>query len=467
MNKLVVMKFGGTSVGSAERIQNVAEIVALEPKGKIVVVSAMAGVTDMLIKASQLAAKQQSLDLNELLSEIRNKHFETIDDLKLSKPEKQNVTSAVQQRLAELEIAVTQVLAKGGCTEEDYDRIVSFGERLSIQLVSAAIRAKEISSTPIEASKIIVTSSNHGDAEPILDESVENAKSELLPIVEKGEVPVITGFIGSTRDGKITTLGRGASDYTATILGYCLDAKEVWIWTDVTGVMTADPRLIPEAKTIDSLSYQEAAELSYFGAKVLHPLTMIPASLKSIPIFIKNTFEPSETGTKITSDTNGRGVKAITVKSELSLVTVRGKGVMGVPRVAAKVFGALADENIDVFMISQASAEHNISFIIRGDRGAKAVEQVHGALVDEMSSKNVEFVQLKNSVAIVAVVGDDMQNLPGITEQTFSALGASGVNIIAIAYGSSEHSISFVVETDDSVTALKSLHQTFQLIERG
>ncbi len=467
MNKLVVMKFGGTSVGNAERIRNVAEIVALEPKGKIVVVSAMAGVTDMLIKASQLAAKQKSLDLNELLSEIRNKHFEAINDLKLSKPEKQGVVSTIQQRLAELETAVAQVLAIGDCSREDYDRIVSFGERLSIQLVSAAIRAKGIPSTPVESSKIIITSNNHGDAEPILDESVENAKAELIPLVEKEGVPVVTGFIGSTRDGNITTLGRGASDYTATILGYCLDADEVWIWTDVTGVMTADPRLIPEAKTIDSLSYQEAAELSYFGAKVLHPLTMVPASLKDIPIFIKNTFEPSEMGTKITSDTNGRGVKAITVKNDLSLVTVRGKGVIGVPHVTAKVFGALADESIDVFMISQASAEHNISFIIRGDRGAKAVEQVHGALVDEMSSKNVEFVQLKNGVAIVAVVGDGMQNLPGITEQTFSSLGASGINIIAIAYGSSEHSISFVVEAADSVTALKSLHQTFQLIERG
>lgn len=467
MNKFVVMKFGGTSVGSAERIQNVAEIVALNPKGKIVVVSAMAGVTDMLIKASQLASKQQSHDLQQLLTELRNKHFVAIDELKLKKPDKQTVITAVQQRLAELEVAIAQVLARGECSDEDYDRIVSFGERLSIQLVSAAIRSYNIPSTPVEAYEIIVTSGHHGDANPLLDESVEKVKSKLSPLLEAGEVPVVTGFIGSTRDGKITTLGRGASDYTATILGYCLDANEVWIWTDVTGVMTADPRLIPEAKTIDNLSYQEAAELSYFGAKVLHPLTMVPASLKDIPIFIKNTFEPSETGTKITSDTNGRGVKAITIKNELSLVTVRGKGVMGVPRVAAKVFGALADEDIDVFMISQASAEHNISFIIRGDRSVKAVEQIHGALVDEMSTKNVEFVQLKNGVSIVAVVGDDMQNLPGITEQTFSSLGASGVGIIAIAYGSSEHSISFVVETDDSVTALKSLHQTFQLIERG
>lgn len=467
MNKFVVMKFGGTSVGSAERIQNVAEIVALNPKGKIVVVSAMAGVTDMLIEASQLASKQQSHDLQQLLTELRNKHFVAIDELKLKKPDKQTVITAVQQRLAELEVAIAQVLARGECSDEDYDRIVSFGERLSIQLVSAAIRSYNIPSTPVEAYEIIVTSGHHGDANPLLDESVEKVKSKLSPLLEAGEVPVVTGFIGSTRDGKITTLGRGASDYTATILGYCLDANEVWIWTDVTGVMTADPRLIPEAKTIDNLSYQEAAELSYFGAKVLHPLTMVPASLKDIPIFIKNTFEPSETGTKITSDTNGRGVKAITIKNELSLVTVRGKGVMGVPRVAAKVFGALADEDIDVFMISQASAEHNISFIIRGDRSVKAVEQIHGALVDEMSTKNVEFVQLKNGVSIVAVVGDDMQNLPGITEQTFSSLGASGVGIIAIAYGSSEHSISFVVETDDSVTALKSLHQTFQLIERG
>jgi aspartate kinase len=290
--------------------------------------------------------------------------------------------------------------------------------------------------------------------------------SVLGPLLDSNTIPVVTGFIGQTVDGKITTLGRGASDYTATILGYCLDAKQVWIWTDVTGVMTADPRLIPEAKTIAQLSYAEASELSYFGAKVLHPLTMVPASLKNIPIFIKNTFEPEQIGTRIAAHTDDGGVKAITVKSELSLLTVQGKGVTGVPSVAAKVFGALASERIDVYMISQASSEHNISFVVKGSSGVLAVEKVHSALVDEMSSKDVDIVQLKNGLSIVAVVGNDMYNLPGVTGKTFASMGVSGVEIIAISYGSSERSISFVVESADAVTAIKSLHHTFQLVKK-
>ena len=230
--------------------------------------------------------------------------------------------------------------------------------------------------------------------------------------------------------------------------------------------MTADPRLIPEAKTIELLSYEEAAELSYFGAKVLHPLTMVPASLKGIPIFIKNTFKPDEAGTQISDVSRGTSAKAITVKNDLSLVTVQGKGVMGVPSVAAKVFSILATENIEVFLISQASAEHNISFVIKGSGSIKAVEKIQSALADEMDARNVDLVQLRNDITIVAVVGDDMLSLPDITSKTFTAIGTVGVNVIAIAYGSSKHSISFVVEESEAVKALKSLHQTFQLVQK-
>lgn len=464
MKTRIVMKFGGTSVGSAGRMKEVASIVAARPHQTVVVVSAMAGVTDMLVRASQLADKQQANQLNELLAEVRAKHFHTITELALSEAERRTVTGVIQEMLAALEVAVMRVLNKGHCTKADADQIVSYGERLNIHLVAAALRTSGVAAVPVDATEVIVTSDRHGDAHPFLDESTLKAAMTLVPLLDQQVVPVVTGFIGATASGEVTTLGRGASDYTATILGYCLDAAEVWIWTDVTGVKTADPRLIPEAKTIDSLSYKEAAELSFFGAKVLHPLTMVPASLKEIPIVIKNTFEPTLPGTKITARASGRAVKAVTVKHDVSLVTVRGQGVMGVPRIAAKALGALAENDIEVFMLSQASAEQYLSLVVRTDGSAPAVECIYQALTGDMVAKTVEGISLQTGQAIVAVVGESMQQLPGMTERTFSALGAGGIEVSAIAYGSSDHSLSFVVDAGDAVMALKILHQAFQLV---
>jgi len=460
------MKFGGSSVGDAERIRNVAAIVARSPGRIVVVTSAMAGVTDMLIRATELAATRHTKELRAVLEDIVAKHRRTVDELAVPAERANEMRHAIDALGDELKESLEEIQAAAQCSSQQYDGVVSFGERFSIVVVAAAITNSGHSAEPVEATRLIVTSDHFTDAEPFLDKSTGRVVSVLGPLLDSNTIPVVTGFIGQTVDGKITTLGRGASDYTATILGYCLDAKQVWIWTDVTGVMTADPRLIPEAKTIAQLSYAEASELSYFGAKVLHPLTMVPASLKNIPIFIKNTFEPEQIGTRIAAHTDDGGVKAITVKSELSLLTVQGKGVTGVPSVAAKVFGALASERIDVYMISQASSEHNISFVVKGSSGVLAVEKVHSALVDEMSSKDVDIVQLKNGLSIVAVVGNDMYNLPGVTGKTFASMGVSGVEIIAISYGSSERSISFVVESADAVTAIKSLHHTFQLVKK-
>lgn len=462
------MKFGGTSVGDGESIRRTAAIIASFDNPCAVVVSAMAGVTDTLIEATKLAEKQRRSELEKLIESLRVKHVDAIGSLELDTDKKRSVLEEVDSLIASLKIQTNSIVEARACSPEQYDAVLSFGERLSIHQVAAAVEKAGRPSKPIEATDCIVTTAEFGDAEPLLDSSVTKTTSILLPLLEKGVTPVVTGFIGATPAGKTTTLGRGASDYTATILGYCIDSKQVWIWTDVTGVMTADPKLIPEATTIANLSYEEASELSYFGAKVLHPLTMVPASLKRIPIYIKNTFEPDAAGTRIASESEAGkdGVKAITVKSEMSLVTVQGKGVMGVPSVAAKVFGALASENIDVFLISQASSEHNISFVIKGSSGAIAVERVHGALSDEMTARSVDIVQLRNGLSIVAVVGNGVYSLPEVTTKTFASLGAASVDVIAIAYGSSERSLSFVVESSEAVTALRSLHQTFRLVEQ-
>lgn len=464
MHKTIIMKFGGTSVGSAERILNVASLILAQPHRKVVVVSAMHGVTDMLINASHLIREQKASDLHQLLATIRQRHLYTAKELNLNRAQYTFLEAALQEKLSQLEMLICQLLASGCCTEADYDRLVAYGEILCIQLVSAAIVSKGGEATPIEATSLIITSDNHCDAEPILEDSVTPASSRLCPIIDQGVIPVVTGFIGATSSGAITTLGRGASDYTATVLAYCLDADEVWIWTDVTGVKTADPRIVPEAKTIDNLSYKEAAELSYFGAKVLHPLTMIPASLKDIPIYIKNTFEPKASGTKITANANTGGVKAITVKSGLSLATIHGKGMVGVPRVTAKVMEALANSRIDVFMILQASAEQSISFVVSGNMAARAIEQVHSNLSGDLVLKQIREIRLKNNISVVAVVGRGVQSTPGIIERTFSTLEALGVEVIMMAHGSSQYGVSFAVDTDKTALILKGLHQSFELI---
>lgn len=463
MSNVTIMKFGGTSVGDAERIANVASLVSHHPDSTVVVVSAMAGITDLLILASGTAAKGHRSKTETIIKRIRDKHSAVIDDLKLGA----DVLPKIDELIAHLRLALADIIEQTDCTPRDYDKVMSFGERLSVQLVSAALRKIGVDSVPVEATSLIVTSAKYGDAEPDLEASTRNVVKILQPIIKKEIVPVVTGFIGMTEDGEITTLGRGASDYTATILGYCLDASQVWIWTDVTGVMTADPRLIPEAETISELTYQEAAELSYFGAKVLHPLTIVPASLKQIPIYIRNTFEPQAVGTKISADTSsftGR-VKAVTVRNDLSLITVQGVGVTGVPRVASKVFGSLADNDIDVFLVSQASSEHNMSLVVKGSSSVVAAEYIHGALGDEMSSKTVDLVQLKNGLSIVAVVGNGVNALPGITSQTFASLGSHDVDIVAIAYGSSSQSLSFVVDSSEATIAIKTLHQAFNLVK--
>lgn len=464
MDQPIVMKFGGTSVANAERIHQVAKLVAKDPTHKrVVVVSAMAGITDLLIGMTEQAVTGDMSAYDELCQ----RHMTAIKELDLGASATHDLTAQIDSLLTDLRDTLKKIQRDKACSPRLYDAVVSFGERLSIRLVSAALAANGENARPVEATQLIVTTDQFGDAEPLLDASRIATKKVLKPLLVADIVPVVTGFIGATVNHETTTLGRGASDYTSTILGYCLDARAVWIWTDVTGVMTADPRIIPEARTIDRLSYNEAAELSYFGAKVLHPLTMVPVSLKNIPIFIKNTFEPDAKGTEISArGSHATGsVKAVTRKEGLAQITVRGKGISGVPLVAAKVFECLASGDIDIYLISQASSEHNISLVVGESHGEKAVEAIRTTLGSELSKHSIDEVQLQPAVAIVAVVGDGMHGSPGVTGTTFSALGAGGIDVTAIAQGSSERNLSFVVNEPQAVIAVRCLHQAFQLVE--
>ena len=466
MTSPIIMKFGGTSVGDAEQIERVAAIVTKHHSSPVVVVvSAMAGVTDMLISLTK-ALNNEAVGYKHLLADITERHMRTTNSLQLDPAERIALRQTMIERLHELE-QTAETLGKQphDLTKADYDRIVSFGERLSVELVSAALRHVGVKSEAISATRLIRTDDRFGDAEPQLDKSVPRVRNVITPLLREKIIPVVTGFIGETDNGRITTLGRGASDYTSTILGYCLDAEEVWIWTDVTGVLTADPRLIPEAKTITHLSYEEAAELSHFGAKVLHPLTIVPVSMKNIPIRIKNTFDHTNGGTVVSAHNQpSSGIKAVTAKHSLSLVTVRCKGVPRMSHIAARTFVSLDDAKIDVFLISHASSERTISFIVASTDGKRAATAVQAALSDDTAAGHIDHVHVRDNISIVAIVGDGLQTSIGVSGQLFSTLGARGVNVIAIAQGQFESNMSCVVDTDQADKAVKSLHQTFNLV---
>ncbi len=465
---MIVMKFGGTSVGSAERIKTVANIVSSYiKKGEkiVVVVSAMTSVTDRLILCANYAENNNKADYLKNYQILKDLHIKTTKSLGLSKNNEKKLLDTIDNYFKDLKNILESVYSLRELSNRSLDLISSFGERLTIYLLSEAIKTLGIKAQPLEATDLIVTDDNFGDANPLYKDSTKKIKRIIPKLLSDQVIPVITGFIGATKNRKITTLGRGGSDFSATIVGYCLDAKEVWIWTDVDGVMTADPKIIKDAKTIKSISYDEAAELSYFGAKVLHPRTIIPAELKNIPLRIKNTFNPKFEGTLITNNKNGngKGVKAITTIKYLVLVTLQGKGMIGIPGTAAKLFSTLAEEKINVIFISQASSEHNISFVIKKEDGHKTKNILNKAFQLELLNKRIEAIFMEDDVVILAVVGAGMKGRPGIAGKIFSALGDKNVNIIAIAQGSSELNISLVLKSTDLGKAVRNIHHAFNL----
>ncbi len=461
MKNLVVMKFGGTSVGSASYIERVARI-AVDYHSRhpvVVVVSAMAGVTNMLEAAAAAAAKRERTEFEKCLMTIRELHQTTMRELNMSA----SIADGINEKVHELAQLLESIQALGELSPRAHDLVLSYGEQLSARLVAAIIAMQGVVARAVSATDCIVTTDRHQAAQPLLEQSTTRAATVLSPIIAAGTIPVVTGFIGATAQGVTTTLGRGGSDYSATILGYCLDAHEVHIWTDVDGVMTADPRLIPEAQTVTELSYSEAAELSYFGARVLHPLTMTPAALKDIPIYIKNTIRPEGIGTKVfrAASPGDAPVKAITSINHASLITVQGESRIGVPDVAAKVFEALAGAGIDVLFASQASSDYNISFVVHQKDDARAVKLLTGALKAELSAHSVDAISLREALAIVAVVGDGMYGNPGIAGRVLTSIGDQGINVIAMAQGSSERNISVVIDEADAPRAVQSIHAVF------
>lgn len=461
--RTLVMKFGGTSVGSAEAISQTTDIILKEKEvwdRLVVVVSAMSGVTDALTKGALTAAAGDSQAYRGIVADLRVLHYRTIDALLSPNGERGALFATVDEFLDAFETFCRSVHVLGEVTPRAMDAITSTGERLSARIVAALLRQRGLPSEAVDATEILITDDTFQNAAPLIDETRERVRGRLLPLLEAGVVPVVTGFIGATRDGVITTLGRGGSDYSAAIFADCLDADEVWIWTDVDGVMTTDPRLVPDARVIPTLSYSEVGELAFYGAKVVHPKTIRPVVERDMPLWVKNTFNPDFPGTLITRNAAGDvgRVKAVTATKNMSMVTVEGRGMIGVPGIAARTFAAVASQNTSVLMISQSSSEQSISFVIPAGSAQKVKQAVEKEMSLELARGDIDRIWSMDDVVIVTAVGAGMRQTTGIAASIFGALARGGVNVIAIAQGSSECSISLVVESDVALEAVRRIH---------
>ena len=460
----LTMKFGGTSIGSTQAITEAADIV-LEQSSKwerlIVVVSAMNGVTDDLIEGAQSASRGEDQTYQATHSKLRDRHHATIDQLLSQSDERESLLAEVDTFLDDYFNFCRSIYILGEVTPRAMDTISSLGERLSARILAALLRQKGAQSQAIDATSLIVTDEQFQNAAPLMEITRDRILEELGPQLNDGIIPVVTGFIGATEDGLTTTLGRGGSDYTAAILGSCLQTDEVWIWTDVDGVMTADPRLLPDARVVPVLSYGEISELAYFGARVLHPKTIRPIVEQEIPLLIKNTFNPASPGTRVIIDSeNSDGkVKAVTAIEDLSIVMVEGRGMRGVPGIAGRTFSAVASEGASVMMITQASSEQSICFVIAMDATQRVIRAIETEMKLELARQDIDRIRSLDDMVIVTVVGAGLRNTPGISGQIFSALGKAGINIFAIAQGSSESSLSIVVEANGSKEAVRQIHR--------
>jgi len=438
---------------------------ASRPQDVVVTVSAMSGVTDILISAAQSAGRRDGDVFRLAATELRQRHRAVLEALVTTAGRRAALLWEIDALVSDFENLCQAIFVLGELTARGLDAVASFGERLSARLVATALQERGVPAQAVEATNLIVTDDNYGAASPLMEQTCRRTRDMLLPLLAEGVTPVVTGFIGATVEGTTTTLGRGGSDYSAALLGSCLESPEIWIWTDVDGVQTADPRVVSDARTLPEISYGEAAELSYFGAKVLHPKTILPAVEKSIPLRILNTFNPDHPGTLVVAEEHpcAHAVKGVTSIKGLSLVTVEGRGMLGVPGMAAKLFAAVAGEGISVLMISQSSSEQSICLVIRQDAEELALAALQAAFELELARRNVDRISAQEDVAIIAVVGAGLKETPGVGAKVFGALGIAGINVISIAQGSSKYNLSLVVSAGDADDAVRAMHEHLEL----
>jgi aspartokinase/homoserine dehydrogenase 1 len=455
-----ILKFGGTSVGSAESISALIDI--LKPlhgeENPVIVLSAMGGITNALLEMAESAKNLE--DYTENLKSVEEKHFRVVRSL-LPAGAQNPVLTKLKICFNELEDILQSVYNLRELSPQTKDLILSYGERCSTVMVSHIAKQQFPEALYVDGSQLIKTDSNFGQAkintritEMLIQEFYEQHKSNFL---------FVTGFIASNDEGRVTTLGRGGSDYTAAIWGAALSAEEIEIWTDVDGMLTADPRMVKKAFSLPELSYTEAMELSYFGAKVIYPPTMIPAFLKRIPIVIKNTFNTDFAGTYIKHGVSPSSlpIKGISSIDEISVLNLTGSGMVGKAGFSGRLFSMLSREQVNVVLITQSSSEHSITFAVKPSDSLKALSLINKEFELELQARKLEYPEVENGLSILAIVGENMKRTPGMSGKLFSALGRNGVNVRAIAQGSSEYNISVIISKTDLSKAVNAVHDAF------
>jgi bifunctional aspartokinase / homoserine dehydrogenase 1 len=463
MNNLLVMKFGGTSTGSAERIRVAAQI-CTEQKAKrpvLAVVSAMSGVTDLLLGALRHAEADDEAGIESSIGSLFDRHEGTCREL-LNEPARCHSTmEGIRELISDFRRIARGMLMLGDRPPRSVDEAIAIGERLSALILAEYLEASLIPARAINAADVIVTDAVFGHATPIMEATRRKAETVIAPLLASGVVPVVTGFNGATVDGRPTTLGRGGSDFSASILAAALDASELWIWTDVDGIMSADPRSVPEARVLDALTYNEAAELAYNGAKVLHPRTLAPLMERQILVWSKNSFHLDHPGTRIVPTLSApAGPRAVTSMADVALVSIEpaSASVSGT-RLMARALEALADANAEVLALSSSSYRQSFCFLVRKEELAAVMRSLEADLALELTHGYLKPIAVDDNVGLLALVGEGMRGMPGLAGRLFQAISEQNVNIIAIAQGSSELTISIVVRRDGLERATRAVHR--------
>jgi len=465
----LVMKFGGAAVADGTRIKAVAELVKrIRNSGNkelVVVTSALYKTTDMLHENALKMAREGEIESAKgFVAKIRKKHEDAASDAIADEQILDMVKEEIKQRTGDMEKALIGISLLGELTARSCDYIVSFGERLAAPILAGTLRSLGIDAIHLSGGEAgIITDEGYGNAQ-VIKGAEDEIRARILPLLTQNRIPVVCGYIGETRKGIITTLGRGGSDYTATLIGAAINADEIWLWKETEGIMSADPKIIHDARKIPYISYIEAMELSYFGASILHPRAIEPVMEKDIPIRVKNLLKPEDEGTLIGKEPEHteKAAKAITLIENTSIINIAGSSMRGISEVAARIFIALAAENVDTIMVSQGSSERTISIVIDSAQLQKAIDAIKKINTTGSGSIIRDFTSNSN-VSAVGVVGTGMAGTPGVAGKVFSALGKEGISVIMISQGSSEYNISFVVKREDAYRAARAIHEMFKM----
>jgi aspartokinase/homoserine dehydrogenase 1 len=469
--RLIVMKFGGTSVGNAERFRQCAAIVAEAARHDrvVVVVSAMAGVTDLIFKTIEAARHGDSNITQVHLQKIESVHRELIGNL-FQQQHQAAANEYVAEVIAQLHNASQALSAlRSDISAQTADSLVALGERISAWALAAYLEQTGSHAEFVRPENVIVTDSNFGNAAPDMDATREKCKQSLFPLLDRGVVPVVAGYSGADAQRRATTLGRGGSDYSATIIGAAAGADEVWIWTDVDGVLTADPRICPDAATLPEISFEEAIELAYYGAKVIHPKAAYPAAEARFPVWIKNSFRPDVAGTKITHDAKPANspVKSVTSVKDATLISLFTRRDIHPVELWGRLFLRLGQEQIEVLFATQSSPEHALGLVLRKDDAVRVLQLIHSIFRIELAQGVLLPPEVNNGIAVVAVLGESMKGTCGILGRVFSAVARCDVSVIAVAQGASELSICFAVDASRGAEVVRAVHDEFCSPTRG